>query len=199
MSPLGTGPKYNNHPLLRRWLWTKPSWWSISHSLIYSCVSAKQPSYKQKHQQELLKYPGTLESRFGRRIKHKEIPFVLLSFELFDENWGLQGNFKPCNTHMNSYWYCRQLKLNKLTNIRNKGIHGCISCYSRHLGWISNSCQSWRNNRNYCYYLFIFNSFITAKFLLEWGGGTCILEVFVNISYRIYFNKKPPPLSSVTF
>lgn len=77
LSPLGTGPKYNDHPVLRRWLWTKPSWWSISHSLIYSCVSAKQPSYKQKLQQELLKNPGTLESRFGRRIKHEEISFVL--------------------------------------------------------------------------------------------------------------------------
>lgn len=99
LSPLGTGPKYNNYLLLRRWLWTKPSWWSISHSLIYSCAIAKQPSYKQKLQQELLKYPGTLELRFGRRIKTRERSFVLLSFELFDENWGSQGNFKPWNTH----------------------------------------------------------------------------------------------------
>lgn len=126
LSPLGTGPKYNNHLLLRRWLWTKPSWWSISHSLIYSCASAKQPSYKQKLQQELLKYPGALESRFGRRIKTRERSFVLLSFELFDENWGLQGNFKPCNTQ-ELLLIMQTSQINKLTNIRNKDIHGCVS------------------------------------------------------------------------
>lgn len=73
LSPLGTGPKPNNQPLLRRWLWTKPSWGSISCRLIYSCVSAKQPGYEQKHQQEPHKYPGTLEARLGRRKKKKKI------------------------------------------------------------------------------------------------------------------------------
>lgn len=83
LSPLGTGPKPNNQPLLRRWLWTKPSWGSISCRLIYSCVSAKQPSYEQKHQQELHKYPGTLEARLDP---------LCSSFGLFDGSWCLISN-----------------------------------------------------------------------------------------------------------
>lgn len=107
LSPLGTGPKCNNHLLLRRWLWTKQSWWSISHGLIYSCASAKQPKLQNKTQTEtpagIAEVPWYFGTQVWQKNKNQRDPlcFCLLSSLMKTEACRVISSHV---THMNSCW-----------------------------------------------------------------------------------------------